>query len=387
MLGILRVSGVYFVLNAPAPTTDTAQSSVDSLVVVFLGHAGLEYTSTDEFCNLCHVHPHVTYSWKKSTHYKNKSGVVIHCVECHLPPGGINYFTEKARLGIRDAYGTLFKDTETIDWDAKSILEHAVTYTYDSSCIRCHQDLYSRELSPKGVEYHEYYMKNPDEFSCIKCHLTVGHYHEEPVETEFVLGKLKISLQSRTHEEPVKEKPVPGVEEHQRPEKPIDTDELKIETQTIPDTDVVQESQDSPTNLVDAITKATEFNAHEGSEKYLTDGKYPSNDKNTTYFGIKSKGILSIVLPKPTEVESVRVFFGEKSPGVGLIIAGYLGGKLDLKMGERKPDGNMIIMAEQMDVLPNQWNIFNIEGKVVDNFDLYNYGTATYYEIQVVASK
>jgi len=163
-----------------------------AFLIVLAGHRGIEYTSTDDFCNTCHVHPHVTYSWKKSTHYKNKSGVVVHCIECHLPSGGLSYFTEKARLGIRDAYGTVLKDTEKIDWDAKSQLERAVTYTYDSSCLRCHSDLYSLGLTPKGVEAHEYYMKNSDKLHCINCHITVGHFHEKPVEEVDYLAEEKI---------------------------------------------------------------------------------------------------------------------------------------------------------------------------------------------------
>jgi len=163
-------------------------------VIVFAGHTGLEYSSTDDFCDACHIHPHVTYSWKKSTHYKNESGVVIHCIECHLPAGGVPYFTEKARLGIRDAYGTVFKDSESFDWDAKSMLEHAVTYTYDNSCLRCHSDLYSLGLSPKGVEAHEYYMKNTDKLRCINCHITVGHFHEQPVEEVDYLAKTEVEI-------------------------------------------------------------------------------------------------------------------------------------------------------------------------------------------------
>lgn len=166
------------------------------VLIVFASHTGLEYSSTDTFCDACHVHPHVTYSWKKSTHFKNKSGVVVHCTECHLPPGGPAYLIEKSRLGIRDAYATVFKDTETIDWEFKSTLEHATTYMYDSSCIHCHSDLYSLGLSPKGVEAHEYYMKNTDKLRCINCHIAVGHYREEPVEEIDYLAQEKIEVPS-----------------------------------------------------------------------------------------------------------------------------------------------------------------------------------------------
>ncbi|MFC1607939.1 SUMF1/EgtB/PvdO family nonheme iron enzyme [Candidatus Latescibacterota bacterium] len=187
------------------------------LGIVWGGHSGLKYTSTDEFCGVCHVHPHVTYSWKKSTHYKNESGIVIHCVDCHLPPPGISYVTEKARLGIRDAYGYLFKDTENIDWDRKSTREYAVHYMYDASCMKCHQDLYSLNLEPKGVEAHEYYMQNTDKISCISCHLTVGHYRDEDVEEIDYLADEDTIV---------------------RPDRPIDADDFITYRQTIPGTDV-----------------------------------------------------------------------------------------------------------------------------------------------------
>ena len=183
-------------------------------IAVFASNEVIKYTSTDEFCGICHVHPHVTYSWKKSTHFKNESGVVIHCIECHLPAGGLYYLTEKARLGINDAYATVFKDIEKIDWDAKSTLEHAVTYTYDSSCLKCHSDLYSLGLEPKGVEAHEYYMKNSDKLRCINCHITVGHYHEKPVEEVDYLAEEKI----------------------ERPSYPFDTGEFANYTDTLLDT-------------------------------------------------------------------------------------------------------------------------------------------------------
>lgn len=165
-------------------------------VIVFASRAGLDYTGTNDFCDACHIHPHVVYSWKKSTHFKNKSGVVVNCVECHLPPGGFAYLKEKTRLGVRDVYGMYFKDKESFDWDSKSMLEHAVTYTYDSSCLNCHSDLYSLGLSPKGVEAHEYYMKNTGKLRCINCHITVGHYHEEPVEEVDYLAKVTIEIPS-----------------------------------------------------------------------------------------------------------------------------------------------------------------------------------------------
>ncbi|MDP2984351.1 MAG: SUMF1/EgtB/PvdO family nonheme iron enzyme [Candidatus Latescibacter sp.] len=152
------------------------------ICITFLGYGGIHYSSTDRFCFLCHAHPQSVISWKKSTHYKNKTGMVVHCAECHLPSGGVSYLTEKTRLGVRDVYSYYFKDVKKINWEAKSTLQHASTYTYDSSCLECHPDLYSLDLTPKGVKAHEYYMRTSDKIRCINCHLDVGHFREKPTE-------------------------------------------------------------------------------------------------------------------------------------------------------------------------------------------------------------
>ena len=186
-------------------------------LIFLLGREAVLYTSTDLFCNLCHVHPRATYSWKKSTHYKNESGVVVHCVECHLPPDGIYYLTEKIRLGIQDIYGKIFVDTEEIDWEVKSELEYAFSYTYDSSCLKCHDDLYSLGLSPKGVKAHEHYMNSEGRVHCINCHISVGHFQEKPIdETDKLLQE----------------------EQAKRPQKPPDTGEFHDYAALIPGTDV-----------------------------------------------------------------------------------------------------------------------------------------------------
>ena len=55
------------------------------VVLAILALGGLKYTSSDSFCTSCHVHPGADSTWTLSTHYKNESGVVVHCYQCHLP--------------------------------------------------------------------------------------------------------------------------------------------------------------------------------------------------------------------------------------------------------------------------------------------------------------
>lgn len=146
------------------------------IVFLLLGSKAVKYTSTDKFCQKCHVHPHAEISWKQSTHVSNKSGVQVHCVECHLPPEGWPYLREKTKTGLRDAWATMFSDTKKINWDEKSKLEHAVKIVYKESCIRCHQNLFTKGLKKEGEDAHLYYTQHEKELHCINCHLGVGHY-------------------------------------------------------------------------------------------------------------------------------------------------------------------------------------------------------------------
>jgi len=143
---------------------------------------GVNATSSDKFCQSCHVHPDATQTWIRSPHFTTKSGVVTHCVDCHLPGGGLEYYTEKARLGIQDIYGKLFMDPAKINWRSKQTLAQARTFTYDSACIRCHANLFSVGLSKKGTDAHLHYQRSRDKMQCINCHLHTGHYRGKGTE-------------------------------------------------------------------------------------------------------------------------------------------------------------------------------------------------------------
>ena len=149
---------------------------VVAAVVIFLGNKAVIGTSTDEFCASCHIHPHSTQSWKLSTHYDNKRGIHVHCVECHLPPHGEGYLMEKTRTGLRDVWGKVFKDPESFNWEAKSQIEYAKNHSFETSCIHCHQNNYPLGLTADGRQAHLYYEQKEGELHCINCHITVGHY-------------------------------------------------------------------------------------------------------------------------------------------------------------------------------------------------------------------
>ncbi len=141
----------------------------------------MEYTSTNESCAICHVHPHVFDSWKLSTHYDNPSGFQVRCVDCHLPPKGQGYMKEKMIAAARDVYGLVFKDSADYNWEQKSTFEYAQHHVFKSSCVHCHRNLFPLTLSKEGQDAHLYYSQNEEELRCINCHLHVGHYDPNAV--------------------------------------------------------------------------------------------------------------------------------------------------------------------------------------------------------------
>jgi sulfatase modifying factor 1 len=146
------------------------------LVVLASGQKVITYTSSDKYCMSCHVHPVQEQNWKLSTHYNNKSGNIVHCVECHLAPKGHGYLLTKAKHGIKDLYGYWFKDSASINWQEKKLLEKAKGFVYEQSCLVCHQNLFPVTLSVDGNNAHLFYTTSKEKLNCINCHLQVGHY-------------------------------------------------------------------------------------------------------------------------------------------------------------------------------------------------------------------
>ena len=140
-----------------------------------------KYTSSDKYCQSCHVHTESDAAWKLSTHYDNGSGVIVHCVDCHLPPKGEGHLWAKIKHGSKDFYSNTFKDTEKINWQAMSDPETAIDFTYMNSCQKCHSNLYPSTLSDDGGDAHLHYQNNLETITCLNCHITVGHYDENNI--------------------------------------------------------------------------------------------------------------------------------------------------------------------------------------------------------------
>lgn len=143
----------------------------------FATNKAVEYTSTDKYCFSCHLHDHAEESWRFSPHVNNKGGIIVHCVDCHLPPKGHGHLLAKAKHGSKDLYGMLFKDSTDFMWASKRNATKANEFTYQESCLKCHSNLFPTSLSVKGEDSHLYYEANKNELTCLNCHLHVGHYN------------------------------------------------------------------------------------------------------------------------------------------------------------------------------------------------------------------
>jgi formylglycine-generating enzyme len=148
------------------------------VLLILGGGKALHMTSSNDYCISCHIHPMADAAWKKSVHYDTRSGVRVACVDCHLPPKGDHYLWAKGKTGLRDLWSKWTKDSASFNWVDKRRLEVARGYVYESSCIKCHENLFPAKLTKAGEDAHLYYKqtKKTDELHCINCHLNAGHY-------------------------------------------------------------------------------------------------------------------------------------------------------------------------------------------------------------------
>jgi formylglycine-generating enzyme required for sulfatase activity len=156
------------------------------VLLMFFGNKFLDYTSTDEYCMSCHIHPGADESWKLSSHHNTKSGIVVHCVDCHLPPkshGTFRYLWVKGTTGLKDFWKYHTKDSASFNWEQKKQLEYAVKIAFNESCEDCHKTLFTRALTSEGALSHLYYEENKEKLNltCLGCHLNAGHFDPDYV--------------------------------------------------------------------------------------------------------------------------------------------------------------------------------------------------------------
>lgn len=150
------------------------------VTLFFIGftHLSFNLTGTNEFCGKCHEMMPQVNTWKMSVHVVNRSGVVADCVDCHLPPHGIEHYTYKAWSGLRDVVVHYLGDPQKVDWEAKRFTKE--NYLFEDACVECHQDLTPPGLGRGGFLAHREWINGRTGKKCWGCHQDLTH-HNVPV--------------------------------------------------------------------------------------------------------------------------------------------------------------------------------------------------------------
>ena len=132
-------------------------------------------TSTPEFCASCHEIKPAEVAWRSSTHTNNAAGVVVDCMDCHLPPphDTFNFFFAKTYHGIKDV-AIHFTMGE---YDQEKAREHAYASFDNSQCQKCHRNLLNMPHKRGAMLAHRsvLYAKPGYEKKCIDCHYDLVH--------------------------------------------------------------------------------------------------------------------------------------------------------------------------------------------------------------------
>jgi cytochrome c nitrite reductase small subunit len=125
----------------------------------FVFAKGYSYmTNNSASCANCHIMQEQFDGWVKSSHR-----AVATCNDCHTPDGFVAKYMSKASNGFWHSFGFTtgrFHEPIQIKAHNKKITEQA--------CRKCHQDIV------EAIEGTHYETKD---FSCIRCHNSVGHMH------------------------------------------------------------------------------------------------------------------------------------------------------------------------------------------------------------------
>lgn len=135
----------------------------------------------------------------------------------------------------------------------------------------------------------------------------------------------------------------------------------------------------------DAVSRATEWNDHEGDLALLVDGKVPTLDGDARPFVWNTKGILVFEWPKELSLKMVRIFVG--NVGNNYQVRTYIGGRLDESGSLREPEGERTSLVMEDRRLTNQWLEIPLPtGTVADNLELWTLGPTEFFEVEVLAA-
>jgi len=132
-------------------------------------------TSTPDFCASCHEIKPAVVAWRASTHTNNTAGVVVDCMDCHLPApqDTFDFFFAKTYHGIKDVVLHFFGG----EYDREKARNNMYAAFENSECQKCHRNLLHMPYKRGAMLAHRsvLYAKPGYEKKCLDCHYDLVH--------------------------------------------------------------------------------------------------------------------------------------------------------------------------------------------------------------------
>jgi cytochrome c-type protein NapC/trimethylamine-N-oxide reductase cytochrome c-type subunit TorC len=132
-------------------------------------------TSTPDFCASCHEIKPAVRAWRESTHFNNAAGVVVDCMDCHLPSPQDTYdfFFAKTYHGIKDVAVHFLSG----EYDREKARKSAYAAFDNDQCQKCHRNLLNMPNSRGAMLAHRsvIYARAGYEKKCVDCHYDLVH--------------------------------------------------------------------------------------------------------------------------------------------------------------------------------------------------------------------
>ena len=132
-------------------------------------------TSTPEFCASCHEIKPAVRAWRESTHVNNAVGVMVDCMDCHLPApqDTFDFFFAKSYHGLKDVAVHFFVK----EYDREKARQSAYASFDNDQCQKCHRNLLNMPDSRGAMLAHRsvIYARAGYEKKCVDCHYDLVH--------------------------------------------------------------------------------------------------------------------------------------------------------------------------------------------------------------------
>ena len=132
-------------------------------------------TSTPEFCASCHEIKPAVVAWRSSTHTNNAAGVVVDCMDCHLPAphDTFDFFYSKTVHGIKD----VVKHFTQEEYDNEENRQKAYASFRNDQCQKCHRNILYIPDKRGAMLAHRtvLFPREGYEKRCIDCHKDLVH--------------------------------------------------------------------------------------------------------------------------------------------------------------------------------------------------------------------